>query len=118
MKIIEVNEGTKIEYALSKYKLTLGDAIMLSLNKYQRDWPVAVDVMADADGNLIVGGGGRFYVAQVQIPAIAYVEAEADAAAESTETGTAACGPTMTPVPLNTDDVTLSLWSIDGINII
>lgn len=125
MNIIEMNEGSKIDYTLKGTKLTLGDAIMLALHKYQRDWPVTVDVMADADGNLVIGPNGRFYVAQVEIPATAYTETEVEpeAPAEGDEnTGTPGTEnrPTITrtPNPLNTADVVLRLFSIDGINII
>lgn len=126
MKIIEMNEGTKIEHSLKSTKLTLGDAIMLALHKYQRDWPVTVDVMADADGNLVVGNNGRFYVAQVEIPATTYTETEVEQPephdGESTDAsdGGGSNQPTITrtPNPLNTADVTLRLFSIDGINII
>lgn len=125
MNIIEMNEGTKIEYSLKTTKLTLGDAIMLALHKYQRDWPVTVDVMADADGNLVVGNNGRFYVAQVEIPATTYTETEVEQPeppkGESTDASDGGSNQptiTRTPNPLNTADVVLRLFSIDGINII
>lgn len=120
MKIVSMNEGTKIDYSLRTTKLTIGDAIMLNLAKYQRDWPVIVDVMADADGNLVLGEG-RFYVAQVEVPPMTYTETEEPAPqAETgdTEGNTPTATVTRTPNPLDTDDVTLRLWSIDGINII
>lgn len=126
MKIIEMNEGTKIEHSLKSTKLTLGDAIMIALHKYQRDWPVTVDVMADANGNLVVGNNGRFYVAQIELPAIEYTETEVEQPETVSENeGADASGfgsdrPTITrtPNPLNTADVVLRLFSIDGINII
>lgn len=84
--------------------------------------------MADGDGNLLVGANGRYYVAQVEIPPIEYeetvVEAEPMPAAESEGDGENQDGGTETRTtvertakPLNTDEVTLRLWSVAGFDI-
>lgn len=123
MNIIEMNDGRKVDYALRKTKLTFADgALTIDLARYQRDYTVTKDIMADGDGNLLVGANGRYYVAQVEIPPIEYeetvVEAEPMPAAESegdgTETRTTV---ERTAKPLNTDEVTLRLWSVAGFDI-
>lgn len=125
MNVIEMNDGRKVDYALRKTKLTFADgALTIDLARYQRDYTVTKDIMADGDGNLLVGTNGRYYVAQVEIPAIEYeetvVEAEPIPAAEgedqdgSTETRTTV---ERTAKPLDTDEVTLRLWSVAGFDI-
>jgi hypothetical protein len=138
MRIVEMNSGEKAGYSLKKDRLTLNDELTLSLDRYQRDYEVTKDIMADGDGSLAIGSG-RYYVAQVVIPAAEYeetVEETAEEAAEgasvgtgsdeavagdSTESGayTGAMGGagniTRTRKPLNTDDVELRLFSIEGI---
>lgn len=102
MIIIEKNEGTKIAYEAVGTKLFLGDdELMLNLTKYQRDWPVHIDICTNRDGMLVVGtGDGLYYTAQVEIPPVEYAEATED-------------GQTPTPILLDMDTVTLTLWSID-----
>jgi hypothetical protein len=100
--IIEKNVGTKIAYEAVGTKLFLGDdELMLNLTKYQRDWPVHIDICTNRDGMLVVGtGDGLYYTAQVEIPPVEYTEAAED-------------GQTPTPILLDMDTVTLTLWSID-----
>ena len=127
MNVIEMNDGRKVDYALRKTKLTFADgALTIDLARYQRDYTVTKDIMADGDGNLLVGANGRYYVAQVEIPPIEYeetvVEAEPMPAAESLFLNDTATTETRTTVertakPLNTDEVTLRLWSVAGFDI-
>lgn len=124
MKIIDKNAGKKIGYSLTGTKLELADgALTLDLARYQQDDIVTRDIMVDSDGFLTTGRG-RYYVAQVEIPAKQYTEtvlpAEETASAAEGETG----GESMnrerivrTAEPLNTDDVALYLFAIDGIMI-
>ena len=116
MNIIEKSEGTKIGYDLTDKKLTIGGALMLALDRYQKDWPIHVDVMADSDGNLALGSR-RFYVAEVDIPAREYDVTEVDD--PNPPAGGEGDGKTIirTPKDLDTDNVTLTLWSIDGLNL-
>lgn len=102
MIIIEKNQGTKVAYEEAGTKLFLGDdELMLNLTKYQRDWPVHLDICTNRDGMLVIGtGDGLYYTAQVDIPPVEYTEATED-------------GQTPTPIPLDMDTVTLTLWSID-----
>ena len=118
--VVEINEGTKIDYAQSNTKLTFGsDEMMVNCKAYQKDWPVHLDICGDADGNLVIGTGtGRYYVAQVDIPAREYAEpepVEAVALAEGDAGADAQQSTTTEPVPLEMSDVTLTLWAIDGL---
>lgn len=125
MNVIEMNDGRKVDYALRKTKLTFADgALTIDLARYQRDYTVTKDIMADGDGNLLVGTNGRYYVAQVEIPAIEYeetvVEAEPMPTAEGEDPDSRSETRTTverTAKPLDTDEVTLRLWSVAGFEI-
>lgn len=125
VKVIEKNAGEKIAFEQSGTHLIFGDdEIMLNAAKYQKDWPVEVDICRDKADNLTIGtASGLRYVAQVMIPAATYTETvieepeapEADAeGAEQTENG----GMNQQNVqrdknPLDMGDVTVVLWSIE-----
>lgn len=125
VKVIEKNAGEKIAFEQSSTRLIFGDdEIMLNAAKYQKDWPVEVDICRDKADNLTIGtASGLRYVAQVMIPAATYTETvieepeapEADAeGTEQTENG----GMNQQNVqrdknPLNMGDVTVVLWSIE-----
>lgn len=125
VKIIEKNAGEKIAFEQSGTRLIFGDdEIMLNAAKYQKDWPVEVDICRDKADNLTIGtASGLRYVAQVMIPAATYTETvieepeapEADAeGAEQAENG----GMNQQNVqrdknPLDMSDVTVVLWSIE-----
>ena len=117
MKIIEKNEGKKINYNLTGTKLDFADgALTLDLARYQQDDPVTRDIMVDSEGYLTA--------AQVEIPARKYTETvtpaqETDAQAEGSENTESMSRETVTrtPEPLDTEDVTLYLFAIDGIMI-
>lgn len=122
-QVIEKNEGTKIDFRQKGAKLYFGDDdLILRCDTRQREHPVHIDICADEDGNLVTGvdGSKGYYVAQVDIPGIAYteqeVEAEANPAAEA-EAGTNAPEKRTERValPLNMEDVTVTLWSVDGL---
>lgn len=119
--VIEKNPGRKIEWVQDGPRLTFGDdELMVNVAKYQRDWPVHLDVCGDKSGNLVIGvGEGRYYVAQVDIPPIQYAKPEpAEAAADDmAESGEAQESVTMEPVPMELSDVTLTLWAIDGFRV-
>lgn len=109
MKIIEKNEGKKIGYELMGTRLFLGDwELMIDLSKYQKDDPVSIDVCHDANGNLTMGTErGLTYVAQVDIP-----KAEYDFTGCETGAGENGQGNSPVRLPLDTDEVTLTLWAI------
>lgn len=56
MKIIEKNEGKKINYNLTGTKLDFADsALTLDLARYQQDDTVTRDIMVDSEGYLTTG---------------------------------------------------------------
>ncbi|MGN0579779.1 MAG: hypothetical protein ACI4JE_02815 [Ruminococcus sp.] len=99
VKVIEKNPGQKIEWEQSGTRLYFGDdEIMINAAKYQKDWPVSVDICTDRSGNLTIGTESALrYVAQVEIPAAQYTED----------------GENREQLPLDMGDVTLTLWSIE-----
>jgi hypothetical protein len=103
MKIINKNEGPKVAYEETNTMVFLGDnELMLNMAKYQRDWPVHIDICSNRDKMLGIGTGeGLYYVAQFDVPAMAYTE-------PATEEDVP------TPIPLNMSDVTMTLWSLDN----
>lgn len=103
MIIINKNEGPKIEYEVTGKKICFDDDLTINLAKREEDDPVHIDVCYDADGDLVIGAAaGRAYVAEIDIPARSYTEEEG----EDDE-------PTLVPVPLDMDKVTLTLWAIE-----
>ena len=100
MIVIEKNEGPKIPYTVIGKKVSFDDELTVDLAKRQRDWEIPVDVCSDEEGNLVIGAAvGRYYVAQLTIPARQYTEPEEEGEAPQ-------------PIPLNMDDVTMALWAL------
>jgi len=105
MIVINKNEGPKIPYEVNGTKITFDDELTLKLAKLEKDDPVHKDICYDADGDLMIGtAGARAYVAEIDIPAREYIYHEA---AEGEEADPP------TPVPLDMDKVTLTLWAIE-----
>lgn len=105
MIIVEKNEGPKIDYEVqntsTKKKITFDDDLTINLAKREQDWPVHIDVCYDEDEELVIGtAAGRAYVAEIDIPARQYTPGETEEDPP-------------TPVPLDLDTVTLSLWAIE-----
>lgn len=102
MIVIEKNEGTKIEYEVSKTKITFADELMLNLAKLEKDWPVHKDICMDADGDLTTGvGDGLYYVAEIDIPAREYEDQESEEDLPAAK-------------PLYMSKVTLTLWGLEN----
>lgn len=113
MKVIEVDEGTKISYEISKTKITFDDELMLNLAKYEQDDDVNIDICADKNGNLSTATAFR-YVAQIYIPGRTYNEVEIDNPDYNPDEGIS--NKTIInrePVPFSMDNVTLMLYSIN-----
>jgi hypothetical protein len=117
VQIVEKNEGTKIEFAQSGTKLIFGDEeIMINAAKYQRDWPVQVDICADDNRNLVVGvGAGRYYVAQVDIPAVEYEEQEASETTSEGEEAAQEQEKTSVAKEIDMSGVVVTLWAVDDL---
>lgn len=117
MKVIEINEGAKIPYEVSKTKICFDDDLTINLAKRQEDWPVHIDILTDGDGVLVTGAeSGSYYVAQIDIPAREYKEPEATEETETAEEGGEQAGttdaPQPEPLPLDMEKVTLTLWAL------
>lgn len=121
VEVVEKNPGTKIAYEQDGTKITFGDdELMVNAAKYQRDWPVQVDVCADGNDNLVIGvGTGRYYVAQLDIPAIEYTETEVEKEVTETVDGEEVTKTVMTTEkeaqPLDMSKAVLTLWSLDDL---
>lgn len=116
VKVIDKNEGRKIDWKQTGTKLTFGDdELTINVAKYQKDWPTHVDICGDKDGNLVIGvGEGRFYAAQVDIPEQKYTDPEPIEPTDEDEGGMQQFTQPE-PIPLDMADVTLTLWALDGL---
>jgi len=116
MKVIEKNEGKKIAYELDGTKLDFADgALTLDLARYQQDEETTKDIMVDSEGYLTTGRG-RYYAAQVEIPAAEYEE-HTDTQTVTDAEGNESTSETVTKEkkPLDTDKVTLYLFGVEGV---
>lgn len=101
MIIVEKNVGPKIFWEEFGNKVCFDDDLTINLSKREEDDPVHIDVCYDQDRNLVIGAAaGRYYVAEIDIPAREYREV-----GEGEETH-------LEPVPFDMDKVTLTLWTI------
>ena len=110
MIIVEKNEGPKIDYEITdtakKKNICFDDDLTINLAKREEDWAVHIDICFDRDGNLVIGtAAGRAYVAEIDIPAREYIYPEPAEEGEEQDPPT--------PVPLDLDKVTLSLWAVE-----
>ncbi len=103
IQVIEKNEGPKIQHEENGTMIFFGDyELMVNAAKYQRDWPVHIDICSNRDKQLTIGtGDGLYYVAQLNIPAVEYTEPATEEEVPE-------------PIPLSMDDVVLTLWSLDN----
>ena len=104
VQVVEKNTGTKIDWKQSGNKLIFGDDdLSIRCDTRQRDLVIGV-------------GKGRYYVAQVEIPPIAYVETEIEAAeGEDAMDGENRNSVKREALPLDMSEVTLTLWSMDDL---
>lgn len=101
MIIIEKNPGPKIDYEEIGNKVCFDDDLTINLQKRQEDWPVHIDICFDADRSLVIGAAaGRAYVAELDIPERKYTEPASEEEPPQ-------------PIPLDMDEVKLSLWAIE-----
>jgi DNA/RNA endonuclease G (NUC1) len=115
MKIVEKNEGRKIDYTVSGTKLNFADGeLTLNLARYQQDESVTKDIMVDNDGYLTTGHG-RYYAAQVEIPAAEYKEIATQQEDSESSEGTMHETVERERLPLDMSKVTLYLFSVEGI---
>ena len=109
MIVIEKNEGPKINYTVDLSKITLKEEITLDLSRYERDFDVHLDICTNQYGFLNMGLSER-YVVQIDIPARQYTYQENGTDEEG--------NPKLekVPVPFDMENVTLTLWSMEGLN--
>lgn len=102
MIIVDINEGAKIDYTVDETTVTFGDSLSVDLAEMEEDWPVHIDVCSNAAGELVIGTTtGRRYVAEIDIPERQYqTTGEGEEEME-------------TPVPLDMDNVKLTLWALE-----
>jgi hypothetical protein len=108
MNVIEKNAGPKIEYKQeSESIISFRDELFLNLEKYERDYPVQIDICENEDG-ILTTGISKKYIAQIEIPARKYSEIPIQ------ETGTEIEGESikLEPVPFSMDNIILTLWAI------
>ena len=60
MKVVEVNVGKKIEYSVSKNKITFADELMLNCEKLERDNDECVDICIAKNG--MISEGSRYLI--------------------------------------------------------
>ena len=122
MKVIEANEGRKVEYEQNGSWLIFDDQISLNLKKLETDNDVHIDITANAFGKLQTGEG-VYYVVQLTIPARQYEETEIEnpdyvepgEGEEADEFSGGHVSQTITkkdPVPFSMDNVTLTLYAL------
>ena len=122
MKVIEANEGRKVEYEQNGSWLIFDDQISLNLKKLETDNDVHIDITANAFGKLQTGEG-VYYDVQLTIPARQYEETEIENPdymepsedEEADEFGAGHVSRTITkknPVPFSMDNVTLTLYAL------
>ena len=122
MKVIEANEGRKVEYEENGSWLNFDDQISLNLKRMEADHDVHADITADAFGRLQTGEG-VYYVAQLTLPARQYEETEIEnpdyvepgEGEEADEFSGGHVNQTITkkdPVPFSMDNVTLTLYAL------
>lgn len=116
MIIVEKNAGAKIDYELNGTKLSFADdELVINMARYQRDYAVTKDIMLDSEGYLIMGKG-EAYIAQIEIPEIEYEEiTETVTELDEEENEVEREVTERRPLPLDTEKVTLYLFSIEGL---
>jgi hypothetical protein len=112
MIIIEKNAGQKIDWTETGTIVGFGDdELTVNCAKYQKDWAVHLDICADYNDNLVIGtASGRSFVAQLDIPEQQYVYPEEPSSKDEGDSPAEQDPPT--PVPLDMNTVTLTLWAI------
>ena len=89
MKIVEVNEGKKIDYSINGNKITFGDdELTLNLSKYERDEEVTIEE------GILTSSLSKYFVANIIIPA-----KKSDDAGNS--------------LAFDMENVTMNLWALE-----
>lgn len=97
------NIGIKIGYTVQGTVISFNEEITLDLSKYERDFPVHLDISKNEHGMLVVGAN-RQYVAQIDIPARVYEEIETSDEENSI---------IKNALDLDVSTIKLTLWSLE-----
>jgi hypothetical protein len=107
MIMIKKNQGRNAQYELTGTKLAIREGeLTLDLSRYEREYPVHLDIGENAFGMLVMGPSRR-YIAEIDIPAREYkIEI-----GEKDDLGF----PKMTrkDMPFDVDKVSLTLWAVE-----
>lgn len=106
MKIVEQNEGKKINYVVNDTTIIFDDALSLNIAKYQKDEENTIDICLDNDMQLKMGLG-MYYVANIVIPPRTYKTVDTNTKNDKENEIYQ-----KTANLLNIDDVTLVLWTL------
>lgn len=106
IKVINMNDGTKIAYEIFGNKIIFNDELMLNLEKYERDDDIHIDVCMDEFGCLCMGLA-RNYVAQIDIPARKYNFVENGKDEQNNPKFDKVA------VPFNMENVIITLWEVE-----
>ncbi len=107
MIVNKKNEGTYIPHKLIGAQLSMREGeLELDLSRYERDYPVHLDISENINGKLVIETSFR-YMAEIDIPAREYIieKGEADDMGFPKLTKTAA--------PFDAAGVSLTLWAVE-----
>ncbi|MEW6540557.1 MAG: hypothetical protein AB1402_02930 [Bacillota bacterium] len=103
MITVEKNQGDKVAYELQGNVLAFrGGELALDLSRYERDFPVHIDVCSN-EYDMLVVGLGRKYVAEIAISARGYDEEP---------TGDPENPVALVPRPFDVLKTQLTLWAV------
>lgn len=106
MIILEKNEGIKIPYTVDGTRVTFNEELMVNIEKYERDFEQHLDICRDENRCLAMGLASN-YVVQIDIPARQYIDVIDGKDDEGHDKIT------KSPLPLDMDTVTLTLWNTE-----
>ena len=104
MKIIDINEGTKIPYEVNGTRITFDSMLTIDLSRYQKEEERVIDISLNDD--MLQMGLGKWYIANISLPPKEY---------ELVENGTDENESIIynrVPKKLEMDKVTLTLWTL------
>lgn len=121
LKVTKMPEdGTRfISWSVEGNVIDFNDGdMMFNAAKKEKDYDISIDICMDYDGNLVNGTtGGRWYVAQLLIPARKYTEEEIDNPDYDPDADEGMSNPKKIvkrdPVPFSMDNCELKLWEME-----
>lgn len=105
MKIININEGTKIPYEVNGTRITFDSMLTIDLSRYQKEEERVIDISLN-DDDMLQMGLGKWYIANISLPPKEYELVE-----NGTEKNESVIYKRVSK-GLDMDKVTLTLWSL------